>query len=322
VNEAGALNIEWFNRYKFRQPLGQGGMGTVYLAEDKTEGNRQCVIKQLTNKYNDPAVHQEAIRLFRREVSILRNLNHTGIVRVFDDHVTDDGRYFLVMDLVPGNNLEVMLKTGGPFDSNHVTWIAIQCAEILEYLHRQDPPIIYRDLKPSNLMLTPDGKVVFVDFGIARTFMPKEAATRVVTAGYSPPEQYLGKPEVRSDLYSLGQTMGHLLTGMRPKPLSSYAPLHLNQKVNRRLDALVRLLTSYEPTMRPESATVVKYELHQIYKEMHPEYVIPPIEINAAPDNKAPLAAESGGTTTSITDFSDPAAKPKIWKKIRGWLGI
>lgn len=157
--------------------------------------------------------------------------------------------------------------------------------------------------------------------------MPKEAATRVVTAGYSPPEQYLGKPEVRSDLYSLGQTMGHLLTGVRPKPLSSYAPLHLNQKVNRRLDALVRLLTSYEPTMRPESATVVKYELHQIYKEMHPEYVIPTVEIDAAPDTKASTsqafiekATDVGDT--SFTNLQDPSTKPKIWKKIRGWLGI
>lgn len=297
-------------------------MGTVYLAEDKQEGNRQCVIKQLTNKYDDPAIQKEAIRLFRREVAILRNLDHPGVVKVSDEHVTDDGRYFLVMDLVPGNNLEVMLKTGGPFDSNHVTWIAIQCAEILAYLHSLEPPIIYRDLKPSNLMLTPEGKVVFVDFGIARTFMPKEAATRVVTAGYSPPEQYLGKPEVRSDLYSLGQTMGHLLTGMRPKPLSSYAPLHLNQKVNRRLDALVRQLTSYEPGMRPESAIVVKYELHSIYKEMHPEYVIPPVEIDAEPGTKPLMIPAAGGETTSFTDFSNPANKPKIWKKIRGWLGI
>ncbi len=320
MNEAGALNLDWFNRYKFRQPLGQGGMGTVYLAEDKVEGNRQCVIKQLTNKYTDPGVHQEAIRLFRREVAILRNLDHPGIVRVSDEHVTDDGRYFLVMDLVPGNNLEVMLKTGGPFESNHVAWIAIQCAEILEYLHSQVPPIIYRDLKPSNLMLTPDGKVVFVDFGIARTFMPKEAATRVVTAGYSPPEQYLGKPEVRSDLYSLGQTMGHLLTGMRPKPLSSYAPLHLNQKVHRSLDAIVRQLTSYEPNMRPESATAVKYDLHHIYKEMHPGHVIPKVEFFAPMDNSA-LAKATSGSETSLTDLNDPT-KPKIWKKILGWLGI
>src|SRR5438552_2760830 len=103
---------EWFSRYKFCQPLGQGGMGTVYLAEDRNNGNIQCVIKQLTNKYTDPHEHQEAIRLFQREAEILQSLDHSGVVHVFDDHATEDGRYFLVMDYVPGRNLEVMLTTG------------------------------------------------------------------------------------------------------------------------------------------------------------------------------------------------------------------
>ena len=250
-------------------------MGTVYLAEDRSRDGLQCVIKQLTNKYSDPDEQMEAVRLFQREAAILRNLNHPGIVRIFDDYATEDGRYFLVMDYVPGKNLEVMLNTGGPFTGEMVTQMAIQCCEVLEYLHSQDPPVIYRDLKPSNLMLTPDGRIVFIDFGIARSFTPKEAATRVVTAGYSPPEQYFGKPETRSDLYALGATMAHLLTGRRPKPLNVSAPGLQVTGVLDSLDNLCRRLTAHDPEDRPPTALSVRYDLYRIYREIHPDFEVP-----------------------------------------------
>ncbi len=266
---------EWFQQYKFCQPLGQGGMGTVYLAEDRSSNNSQCVIKQLTNKYTDPAEHAEAVRLFQREAHILRNLHHPGIVRIFDDYTTEDGRYFLVMDYVPGKDLEQMIKSGGAFTSEAAVRIAIQCCEVLEYIHSQSPPVIYRDLKPSNLMLTPDGRIVFVDFGIARSFMPKVAATRVVTAGYSPPEQYFGKPETRSDLYSLGATISHLVTGVRPKPLALCTPGLMNPRVLSSLDTLVRRLTAHNVEDRPSTAQIVRWELYKLYKELHPEFQIP-----------------------------------------------
>jgi serine/threonine-protein kinase len=270
-------------------------MGTVYLAEDRHNNNVQCVIKQLTNKYSDPQEHSEAIRLFRREAEILRTLDHHGVVRVFDDHATEDGRYFLVMDYVPGRNLEVMLNTGGTFSTPFVVQLAIQCCEVLQYIHEQDPAVIYRDLKPSNLMLTPDGRIVFIDFGIARSFMPTQAATRVVTAGYSPPEQYFGKPETRSDLYSLGATICHLTTGRRPKPLTVCTPGLANPQVSPSVDDLVRRLTAQNPLDRPESARQVKYELHKIYKEFFPDYEIPADAI-VPTKVKEPVAvdAESG----------------------------
>lgn len=250
-------------------------MGTVYLAEDKDRENHTCVIKQLTNKYDNPQKHAEAVRLFQREARILSQLNHPGIVRVFDSYASDDGRYFLVMDYVPGKNLDVMVRTGGPFTSDHATWIAIQCCEILEYLHSLTPPIIYRDLKPSNLMLTPEGKVVFIDFGIARTFMPEEAATRVITAGYSPPEQYFGKPEIRSDIYSLGATISHLVTGIRPKPLASVSPRLVDPKADEQLDDLIKQMTQHNPIHRPDSAKAVKFALYKIYKKYNPDFRFP-----------------------------------------------
>jgi len=277
---------DWFARYRFCQPLGQGGMGTVYLAEDKEHDNAQCVVKQLISKSADQSENDEAIRLFKREVDMLSRLRHSGIVRFFDQHITEDGKYFLVMDYVQGRNLESIISTYGPFDSEGTVEIAIQCCEVLEYLHEQDPPVIYRDLKPSNLMLTPEGEICFIDFGIARTFMPKQAATRVVTAGYSPPEQYFGRPEIRSDLYALGATLGHLLTGQRPKPLSMSSPRLLRHEVMMTLDDLVKRLTAHNPEDRPVSAKQVRYELYRIYQEIHHDFEIPEEAMEALDKSK------------------------------------
>jgi serine/threonine protein kinase len=280
---------DWFARYKFLQPIGQGGMGTVFLAEDRSQGNATRVIKQMIHKPGDEFERSESVRLFKREADILRTLDHAGIVKIHDSHVSDDGKYFLVMDYVPGKNLEMIINSkGGPLSSDEVVRISIQCCDVLEYLHGRDEPIIYRDLKPSNLMLTPEGRIIFIDFGIAR-LMPKEAATRVVTAGYSPPEQYFGRPETRSDLYSLGATMHHLLTGMRPKPLTACNPENVNPQVMSSLSSLVRNLTAHEVEHRPPNAQAVKYYLLKIYKELHPEFEIPDWIENRTWDDRAQL---------------------------------
>lgn len=269
-------NNDWISRYKFIQPIGQGGMGTVFLAEDRLGNNVTRVVKQLIHKSSgEDADKKEAVRLFLREAEILRKLDHDGIVKVYDHYASGDGKYFLVMDYVPGRNLEMIINTNGPLNNDLVVRIGIQCAEVLEYLHAQEEPIIYRDLKPSNLMLTPDGRVVFIDFGIARQFMPKEVATRVVTAGYSPPEQYFGKQDTRSDIYSLGATLSHLLTGVRPKPLTQSNPIGQNPQVLPSLNLLVMSMTAHELDDRPPTAHAVRFALYQIYKEIHPEWQMP-----------------------------------------------
>jgi serine/threonine protein kinase len=266
---------DWSERYRFRQFLGQGGMGVIYLAEDKKRHNAPCVIKQLILPSASDYDQSEAIRLFKREVEVLKSLNHPGIVPFLDSHVNVDGQYFLVMDYLPGQTLEKTLQKQGVFSSQATVEIGIQCCEILEYLHRLNPPIIYRDLKPSNIMLKPDGQVVFIDFGIARTFEPRETVTRVITTGYSPPEQYFGKPELKSDLYSLGATMFQLLTGVKPKPLLTSVPSNFNDSVMPALDHLIRRLTAHAPEDRPQSAQVVRYELYHIYREIEPDFSMP-----------------------------------------------
>jgi serine/threonine protein kinase len=266
---------DWSERYRFRQLLGQGGMGVIYLAEDKKRHNAPCVIKQLILPSGSDYDQSEAIRLFKREVEVLKSLNHPGVVRFFDNHLSAEGQYFLVMDYLPGQTLDETIKSRGAFSSQAVVEIGIQCCEVLEYLHRLDPPIIYRDLKPSNIMLKPDGQVVFIDFGIARSFQPRETATRVITTGYSAPEQYYGKPELRSDLYSLGATMFQLLTAIRPRPLLTSVPSNFNDSVMPALDHLIKRLTAHESVDRPQSAQVVRYELYHIYREIEPDFDMP-----------------------------------------------
>jgi serine/threonine-protein kinase len=289
-------------------------MGVIYLAEDKAQGNIQCVVKQLISKPSNPDEQFEAERLFKREVEILRQLDHSGIVRFSDFHVTDDGKYFLVMDYVPGKNLDSIVQNYGPFGSEATVEIGIQCCEVLEYLHERDYPIIYRDLKPSNLMLTPEGQIVFIDFGIARMFMPKQAATRVVTAGYSPPEQYFGRPETRSDLYALGATLGHLCTGVRPKPLTVSAPGITHPDVVPELDDLIRRMTAHNPEDRPFSAREVRYDLYKIYHSIHPDFEIPeealvPLQAAVAPKKEGPP------TNPNLRSglHSDSSKRPANW---------
>lgn len=265
----------WFKRYRWLQMLGTGGMGVIYLAQDTYKDDAFRVVKHLSSTFSDPEEKSEAVRLFRREAAMLQRLNHPGVVRFHDHYFNEDGKYYLVMDYVPGSSLETVISDFGPFNDDDSVKVGIQICEVLEYLHEQDPPIIYRDLKPSNLMLTPEGQIIFIDFGIARNFMPKESATRVVTAGYSPPEQYFGKPETRSDLYALGATLGHLLTGVRPKPLTAYSVSQHRADVLPSLDILVKQLTAHSVEDRPVSAREVRHQLYKCYQELHPEFEIP-----------------------------------------------
>jgi len=289
---------KWLSRYTLKKRLGQGGMGVAYLVEDTAQDNALCVLKQLSINEATPEEHEEAARFFKREVDILRRLKHPGVVKLFDAYVTEDRNYFLVMDYINGHNLEEVIKTWGTLSSEATIEIGLQCCEILEYLHEHKPSIVYRDLKPSNVMLTPEGQIVFIDFGIARSILPAQPATRVVTTGYSPPEQYFGRPEPRSDLYALGATLGQLLTGVRPKPLTVSTPMQLNRDVMHSLDDLIRRLTAHSPDDRPPSARAVCYELYRIYHEIHPDFAVPeqalPANRNFAPSGSKISVGDRG----------------------------
>lgn len=203
-------------RYRLGETLGEGGMGKVFRAEALHLG-RTFAVKQLKGPHPDDPSYPSYLKSFRAEAQLLAGLHHPRLPRVVD-FFEEDGEHFLVMDLVEGKDLGQLLETRHP--AEEVTRWALQVLDVLDYLHTRTPPIVVRDLKPSNLILTPQG-LTLVDFGIARVLAPATKTATLAagmgTPGYAPPEQYAsGQSDPRSDLYALGATLYHLVTGQEP----------------------------------------------------------------------------------------------------------
>ena len=209
-------NNIWLNdRYRIVRAIKEGGMGAVYEAAD--DGGRRYALKALIDRFTDPKERDEAVARFKEEAAILRELNHPQIPRVYNDFL-HGGRYYLAMDFVEGEDLEDIQRRqpSNRFDEATVLHWADQIANVLDYLHERR--LIYRDMKPSNIMVEKaGGNLKVVDFGIAKLFQPNERGTLIGTPGYSPPEQYQGQATPQSDIYALGATLHHLLTGRDPR---------------------------------------------------------------------------------------------------------
>jgi eukaryotic-like serine/threonine-protein kinase len=224
-------------RYHVLKVLGHGGMGSVYLANDRNLPDHQVAIKE------NEDTGAEAQKQFEREAVILARLRHDNLPRVTDHFVEPSGRQYLVMDYIPGNNLRSLVRSnGGPIaETSALAWIE-QVLRALEYMHnwrderRGDLlPIVHRDIKPHNIILTGAGRIVLVDFGLAKyTTDLTNAGARAVSPSYSPPEQYAGRTDVRSDIYALGATLYFLLTGEPPLAASARtnAPLTPPRRLN------------------------------------------------------------------------------------------
>jgi serine/threonine protein kinase len=207
-------------RYKIEKSVAAGGMGAVYRAIDIRFDDEPCAVKEMLDDFHSDVDRNQALDWFKREAKLLLKLNHPCIPRVRDFFV-EGGKHYLVMDYIEGRTLaEVFAKEGnvpglngarGVSEARARSW-AQQICNVLGYLHRQDPPIIFRDLKPSNIMVTSRDEVKLIDFGIARTFQSQRQSTIIMTIGYAPPEQLYGMPEPRSDLYALGATLQRILT--------------------------------------------------------------------------------------------------------------
>lgn len=251
-------------RYRVVKPLGGGGMKMVYLAEDLRLSSRRCALAEMVDSFTSPATQQQAVGNFQREADMLAQLSNEHIPRIFD-RFSEENRHYLVMEYVDGVTLEQRLRTsGGKLAESEVVEVALQICDTLHYLHGLQPPVVYRDLKPSNVMLTGPGQLKLIDFGIARHFHPQSNATMIGTQGYAPPEQYRGKVEVRSDIYALGATMHHALSGRDPAleapfsfpPLRSACP-----GVNPLLADLVDQALKYDVVLRVADATEFKTRL-------------------------------------------------------------
>jgi len=213
------------NRYRIMQKLAQGGQSAVYLVLDTVDGGKQRAIKEMSEANLGPVEREKAINDFMREAEMLRTLDHTALAKVYDSFV-DSHKHYLVMEYVRGHNLEdELIETGRPLEWERVAKWGCMLCDVLGYLHSRVPAIIYRDLKPANVMLLPDGNLKLIDFGIARWLHPLRAhdTSQLGTDGYAPLEQYNARSEPRSDLYALGASLYHLLTGRIPEA----APLRI-----------------------------------------------------------------------------------------------
>jgi len=244
-------------RYLIERSLGGGGMGVVYLARDQRLANRPCAIKEMVDHFIDQQQRLEANDYFAREADTLAQLKHQAIPAI-TDRFDDQNRHYLVMEYVEGRNLEEELaaRNGEPLPEGLVIDVARQLCDVLAYLHNMTPPIVYRDMKPSNVMLTSKGRVVLVDFGIARLFKAARKGTMIGTLGFAPPEQYKGEIDPRSDIYSLAATMHYMLTARDPEkfPPFSFPKLkELRPEASSNLAAAIDSALSYNLEGRPQT---------------------------------------------------------------------
>src|SRR5258708_6955285 len=257
-------------RYRIIGQVGKGGFGAVYKATDIRSNNRLLAVKEVNPSGQNPQGIAEATAAFKREALLLTGLAHQSLPHIYD-HFSEAGSWYLAMDFIEGETLEERLsKTpGGRLPLEKALSIGIQLCSVLDYLHTRQQPIIFRALKPGNIMPTPGGLVSLIDFGIARHFKAGQV-TKTQTfgsPGYAAPEQY-GKAQTtpRSDIYGLGATLHQLLTGDDPSlNLFHFAPVRLySSPISTPLNALLQQMLEMEMDKRPASMTVVKQELQRL----------------------------------------------------------
>ncbi|MBX5449090.1 MAG: protein kinase [Thermogemmatispora sp.] len=299
-------------RYRIERLVAAGGMGAVYRAID-LRFERPCAVKEMLDDFQSEVERSQAVEWFKREATLLLDLNHPCIPRVRDFFV-EEGRHYLVMDFIEGRTLAKVLEEEGNVmgvngargvpEARARSW-AQQICNVLSYLHRQNPPIIFRDLKPSNIMVTDQDEIKLIDFGIARTFQSQRQATIIMTIGYAPPEQLHGMPEPRSDIYALGATLHRLLThhdaaNNRPT-IFSFPPVRsLRPDVSPEFEQVIMKALSPSVEQRWSSAE----EMERAILSLPPIKVVPPLTnsvpptVAASPATPRNVALPVGGGTT------------------------
>ena len=267
-------------RYKIRRIIGQGGMGSIYLADDQRLEGRLCALKEVENDRSlPPDLFRQGREQFLREATVLARLDHPNLPKV-SDFFSIGGRDYLVMDYVPGKDLRTLMlearQAGAFLSENDVLNWASQLADALTYLHNQEPPILHRDIKPSNLKVTPSGLIKLVDFGLVKLLAPGEVTITVLqgqgTALYTPLEQYggdSGHTDVRSDIFAFGSTLYHLMTNHAPTDArerflhpENLIPLRqINADISPRVERAILWAMALHPAERPQTVELFRQAL-------------------------------------------------------------
>jgi serine/threonine protein kinase len=270
-----------WSRYRIVRLVGRGGMGAIYQAEDTRLEGRLCAIKEVIPEPDaSPQRHEQIQAQFHREATVLARLDHPNLPKV-SDYFLEGGRDYLVMDFVAGQDLRELIEESrakGEFlpEDQVLAWAA-QLFDALEYLHSQDPPLLHRDIKPANIKLTPTGTIKLVDFGLVKLLAPEDDRTVTILQGrgtvqYTPLEQYggeTGHTDVRSDIYSVGATLYHLLAAQPPAeakqrflmPDALLALRDINPDVSEHVEEAIMHALAMHPDDRPATITELRAEL-------------------------------------------------------------
>jgi serine/threonine protein kinase len=305
-------------RYQIHRIIGQGGMGSIYLADDLRLEGRQCALKEVEHDRTLPVdLLQQAREQFLREATILARLDHPNLPKV-SDFFSIGGRDYLVMDYVPGKDLRTLMiearQRGSYLPETEVLRVASQLADALAYLHSLEPPIVHRDIKPSNLKLMPTGLLKLVDFGLVKVLASDEMTITILqgrgTALYTPLEQYggdAGHTDARTDIYAFGATLYHLLTSTPPiearerflHPESLLPPRQLNPAISPRTERAVLWAMNLHPDERPP-------DIETFRQSLLGNWTPPPIPIGKTPRLSLPKP--------TIEDIlSGPAERTLAW---------
>ncbi|MBN1483456.1 MAG: protein kinase [Chloroflexia bacterium] len=299
-------------RYTVQKVLGGGGQSRVYKVWDEQQG-RPVALKEMHPSAASGAEQAEALHMFNQEAAILSALDHPNLIQVYETFVEGE-RHYLAMEFVDGSNLEQRLEQeGGPLTEQQVLYWGIQICQALHYLHSRTPPIIFRDMKPTNVMVTQTDLVKLIDFGIARMFKGHKQKDTILmgSQGYAPPEAY-GRSGVesdaRSDIYALGATLAHLLTGRAPQQtflqLSAGGIRKANPTVSAQTEALVLQCLRIRREERPASAVEVEERLRTCLNKPFQ----PPRQ--PAPAVQAPSTPAPAVQAPPVPDKAPPAPKP------------
>lgn len=291
--------------YVITRVIKEGGQGAVYEARRRPDDGQRYAIKEMLDRVDDERERAEAITRFNAEAQLLQSLDHPRIPRVYS-HFTDSGRHYLAMDFIEGEDLEDVEKRQGAIPERQVLIWADQICDVLGYLHRKG--LVYRDMKPSNVMIERDGSVKLIDFGIAKLFKPAERGTQIGTPGYAPPEQYQGIATPASDIYALGATLHHLLTGRDPredKPFDFPPVRNINPNVSRRTsDAIERALK-----MKPEDRLGSVAELRALLRPL--SGALSPVQVRVSPPTAAlPAASPQVAVPPAPSRVNVPSVPP------------
>jgi len=295
-------------RYRIVGLLGQGGMGAVYRAEDSELGDRPVAVKEMSPRGLSQVEEAEATQAFKREALLLAGLMHANLPRIYD-HFAEEERWYLVMDLVEGETLEDYLarQPDGKLPLQEVLTLGSQLCTVLEYLHTRQPPIIFRDLKPSNIMRTGDGHLYLIDFGIARHFKPGQLKDTVAfgSPGYAAPEQY-GKTQTtpRADIYSLGALLHQMLSGEDPSVTPFFFSSLAGNSEAAALWPLLSQMLEMDAQKRPASIAPVKQALEHMERQGQIRQFSPLLE----PAPSSPLTAVRLDTYADHSDWISAVA--------------